>query len=654
LRASDPSIWKADMKALKIASGVVAVIVVVAAVLLTVGTPVGFLASTIQQRVERETGYRVTVRGWTRIALLPSPNITMSDVTLQAPTDEDGGNRLSIGRIQADTTLASLWSGEPEITELVIDRPAARIPLHRHRRPVAKPEAATPAPNSDSANSRSPTIRRITVSDGTITLFNSHDHVEDHIEGISARASFSENRHLSLDGNAHAGGHPLTFNLKASLPGPSQQGQTFPAELSLEAPGLLQAQLTSKADVRINGSTLLINGLSGTIDSGGFDGWASVDFASKPLVKLDLDFHRLGIATTATQTTPQAAAAAWSDDRFELIGLNYVDAQVRLSTDELNIGNAHFAPAAIEASLAGGILKGRLSDVGAYGGKANGTVDIDVSSDTPVYTIHGDLDGVRALPLLSSTAGFDKLDGKLQATIDVRSNGQSQQTIMSNLSGTVVADFHDGAIRGLNVAQMIRSLTSGMLSGWQEGQDKTTDLTELSASFRIDKGQANTTDLNLVGPLVKVTGNGTIDLGAQTLALHVEPKLVMTTEGQGRKSDSVAFGIPVVIDGPWSAPRIYPDISGILDNPEAAYARLKQLGKGLFAPGEPGNDNAGGGNGLEGLGAAIGNLIQQGLKASQGRNGAPNNPSAPGQNDPAKPDPNSRPMNDIMRQLFGR
>ena len=65
------------------------------------------------------------------------------------------------------------------------------------------------------------------------------------------------------------------------------------------------------------------------------------------------------------------------------------------------------------------------------------------------------------------------------------------------------AVFQDGAIRGLNVAQMIRSLTSSTLSGWQEGKEQATDLTQLSASFRIDKGQATTTDLNLVGPLVQ-------------------------------------------------------------------------------------------------------------------------------------------------------
>jgi AsmA protein len=119
----------------------------------------------------------------------------------------------------------------------------------------------------------------------------------------------------------------------------------------------------------------------------------------------------------------------------------------------------------------------------------------------------------------------------------------------------------------------------------------------LSASFKIDKGQAQTTDLNLVGPLVKMTGAGTIDLGTKQIGFRVEPKLVMTTEGQGRLSDPVGLGIPVMISGPWGSPRIYPEMQGILDNPEAAYAKLKEMGKGLF--GEKG----------AGIGAAIGNLL---------------------------------------------
>ena len=83
---------------------------------------------------------------------------------------------------------------------------------------------------------------------------------------------------------------------------------------------------------------------------------------------------------------------------------------------------------------------------------------------------------------------------------------------------------------------------------------------------------------------MRVTGAGTIDLGTKMMGFRVEPKLVMTTEGQGRTSDPVGFGIPVMIEGPWSRPRIYPEMQGILDNPDGAYAKLREMGKGLFGP----------------------------------------------------------------------
>jgi AsmA protein len=312
---------------------------------------------------------------------------------------------------------------------------------------------------------------------------------------------------------------------------------------------------------------------------------------------------------------------------------------------------------------------------------------------------------------LKGLADFDKLDGKLQTKISVRSSGNSQRAIMANMSGTTFAVFQDGAIKGLNVAQMIRSLTASTLSGWQESNEQATDLSQLSASFKIDKGQAQTTDLNLVGPLVKMTGVGTIDLGTKQIGFRVEPKLVMTTEGQGRAAEPVGLGIPVMIEGPWGAPRIYPEMQGMLDNPEAAYAKLKEMGKGLFGAGGAGLNSAGIGAAIGGLlgggqpgagaapgtapqagqpnnplggqlGETIGNLLQQGLsglgqgagqggtsqgaaRPSQGRSiPSPNAaaPAAPAETPaPASPAPadataqqDSQPMNDVLRQLFNR
>jgi AsmA protein len=698
------------MRTLKIAGAAIASVIVVIALLLFVGVPSGFLTSAIQERVERETGYKLAINGSTRIGIWPALNVTMKDVTLADPKDRDITNRLTAARIEADVTLASIWSGKPEITELVIVRPVLNLPLQRER------SREIPAKSAGSTTAPDFSIEHVVVTGGTVVFSNLRDRVESKIEGLNADAIMTDDRKVRITGNARTGEHPLKFDIKATAPGAPLERQNIPTEFTIEAPALLPSAVAGKAEVRLNGNVIQINGLSGMFGDGAFNGWASVDIASKPLVKLDLDFHRLSVAMA--KNAQGSAKAPWSNATIDVTGLNYVDAQARISAAQLNLGDTQFAPAAIEANLASGVLKLRVANIGTYGGQANGDLTIDASTASPSYTLQTDLVGVRALPLLQSTADFDKLDGKMQAKIAVRSTGNSQRAIMSNMTGTVFALFQDGQLRGLNVAQMIRSLTASPLNGWQENSQQATDLSQLSASFKIDKGQATTYDLNLIGPLVKVTGVGTIDLGTKQMGFRVEPKLVMTTEGQGRTSDPVGFGIPVIIDGPWSEPRIYPEMSGILENPDQAYAKLREMGKGLFGkdgaglgaaiggllsgiqqggaqPGQQpgtgagasGQPNAPGGD----LGATIGSLIQQGLGGLAQPQAAPGQqPQAAGQQPPAggrsqgrsipspgasqaplpqtqtaSPPPaassepvpgqqESQPMNDVLRQLFNR
>ena len=166
------------MRALKIAGSAIAAMIVVAALLLIIGVPSGFLTSEIQARVERETGYRLTIAGSSKIGIWPSLNVTLSDVTLQDPKDRDGSNRLTVGSVQADVTLSSLWSGRPQVTELVISKPVLHVPLLRERsgrlissaRPAASPGGADKA-----------AIDRIKVTDGTVLFSNLRDRVENRI-----------------------------------------------------------------------------------------------------------------------------------------------------------------------------------------------------------------------------------------------------------------------------------------------------------------------------------------------------------------------------------------------------------------------------------------------------------------------------------------
>ncbi|PDT83965.1 AsmA family protein [Bradyrhizobium sp. Y36] len=688
------------MRALKFAGAALAVVIILIAVVLVVGIPSGFLSSTIASRVESATGYRLAIDGTTKISLWPTLNVTLNDLTLSDPKDRSGITRLTVDSVQADMSLSSVWSGRPKITELVVTHPVLYQPLLRERLPNAGGSSKPPiALDVDGAS-----VDRVRITDGEVAFSRLRDRVEGRISAINADAVVGPDRKVNLTGTARIGDHPTKFDIKATTPAPPADRPTIPVDFAIDMPDVLKSQLTGHAEMRMNGDIVMINGVNGRLGDGSFNGWASVDIASKPLVKLDLDFQRL---TIPLAKTPEGAAGQpWSNAPIDVSGLNYVDAQVRISANEAVIGDARIAPLALDAKLAGGVLKAGTANLGAYGGQVSGEVILDATTGAPSFAMHSDLVGVRALPLLQGLAEFDRIDGKLQAKLALRSAGTSQRALMANMQGTAFVNFQDGAIRGINVAQMIRSLTTGTLSGWQDNQspsqEQSTDLSQLSASFRIDKGQAVTTDLNLIGPLVRVTGAGTIALDTKMMGFRVEPKLVMTTEGQGRSNEPVGFGIPVMIQGSWSQPKIYPDMAGMLDNPDAAYAKLREMGKGLFGPdgaglgnilgslglggaAAPGGNAAGnatpqaqqpGQNNLLGgpLGQAIGNLIQQGLSNGAGSStgAAPGSgrsrslpatsstpapqasPAAPTLDDPPVAQQDSQPMNDVLRQLFNR
>ena len=178
-----------------------------------------------------------------------------------------------------------------------------------------------------------------------------------------------------------------------------------PDRIKIDAPDLLHAPLTAKAEVRLNGSVVMINGVTGTLGDGAFNGWASVDLSSKPLVKLDLDFQKLAVATSrGTRRVRRRSPGAMR--RSTSTASTMSTRRRAFPRPNSTSATARFAPAAIDATLASGVLKAQVSNLGAYDGNANGDLTIDASTANPTYAMRADLTGVRALPLLQQPRRF--------------------------------------------------------------------------------------------------------------------------------------------------------------------------------------------------------------------------------------------------------
>jgi AsmA protein len=139
----------------------------------------------------------------------------------------------------------------------------------------------------------------------------------------------------------------------------------------------------------------------------------------------------------------------------------------------------------------------------------------------------------------------------------------------------------DGAVKGIDIAGSIRDAKArlGALRGEQtQAADKSqkTDFSELTATFRIANGVARNNDLSLKSPLLRVGGEGEINIGADSLTYLVKASIVGTSKGQGGRETEDLRGVtvPVRVSGPLSAPSYKLDFGSVVT--DTAKQKLEQ------------------------------------------------------------------------------
>lgn len=286
----------------------------------------------------------------------------------------------------------------------------------------------------------------------------------------------------------------------------------------------------------------------------------------------------------------QSGPAGWSSDPIDFSGLQAVDVDFKVTAGQIRWNDIKIDESSLSARIENGVLTADLEKLALYEGSGNGSVTLDGTAQTPKLNARFALSGLSAYPLLRDAADFEWIEGSTAINLDVSSSGGSQLALVEGLGGTASYEFADGAIRGINIPKMVRGLSVETLLGWQDNPSEKTDFSSLSASFQIENGIARTDDLAMVGPLMRMTGRGTTDLPAQSLDWRVEPNIVPTLEGQppmprrkGEDKKMAGLGVPIVIKGSWNDPQIYPDIAGILKDPEAAYKQLQETGGELMS-----------------------------------------------------------------------
>ncbi|WP_372425982.1 AsmA family protein [Salinarimonas chemoclinalis] len=410
--------------------------------------------------------------------------------------------------------------------------------------------------------------------------------------------------------------------------------------------------------IAVDDARLSLDGASGTGTARLLVGGARPRLEARlALDRLDLNPY-FGLSAAPSGT---GDGGGWSEAPVDLSALRALDAILDLSLGALVFRGIETGRVALSARLENGSLAADLQEIALYGGGGNGRVEVDADPAAPRLGARFAFADLDVRPFLTDAAGFERLEGRGGVRLDVSGRLVTQRTLMESLSGSAGFAFRDGAIRGVDVTALARLLATGIVDGWRLAEGARTELFAFEAGFTIAQGTARTDDLRLVGPLVDMSGTGAIDLPAQRLAFTVEPRVALE-QRRGEGVRLVGFGAPVRIEGPWARPRIYPDIAGVLQDPVGAYARLRELGTGVFGIDLPGIDLPGvaipGGDARsagEALERAVGTEAARGLERLLGVPQAPVPPppaATPGVDSPAAPPPPRDPAVEAARGLM--
>jgi AsmA protein len=286
--------------------------------------------------------------------------------------------------------------------------------------------------------------------------------------------------------------------------------------------------------------------------------------------------------------------AAWPTTPLDLSGLRALDANLNLSLGALQFQRMSFSDVALNLRVANGAADARLSRVSLYEGSGTARMIADGSGRTPRIAVEIDAQNVQAETLLRDAIGFDKIVGRGRLTASFMGTGASQAAIMRSLSGNANFLFNDGQWKGVNLAQVARTVQSA-LTGQAAGEGAATDFAELGATFAISNGQMATENMRLLNPFVRLEGRGLIDIGGQAIDMRIAPRAVRSAQGQGGDLSVAGLGIPFRVSGPWSRVRFAPALEDVVQNQVRDILRnqeqgsvLGQLGDALFgrAPAE--------------------------------------------------------------------
>ncbi len=558
--------------------------------------PAERLAGLAAARFEAATGRALSIEGSVRPSLFPVLGARIEGVSVANADWSTAGPMLRADVLDLGVDIAALWNGEIVIRRFEARSPQILLERGADGRGNWEFGAGVAEGGTEGGALRLPVLDRGEISDAQLRFI-------DHGAGTQVALSALDLTVALPAGGAGAGditasgqiggqafslaaqlGRPDAFlagavsalgaQLRAGSAAVSFQGRAslsplaFDGQMGVNAPGLeplLALAGQSGEPLPAAARPLALEGQVTLAPEGSLhlrQGTAALGATRLGLaLDLALDGERPNLTGDITaqglDLRPYLAGGApsgpgWPTGRIDAAALGLMDVRLGVTTGAVQTGFADLDTfrGTLTIDRARAVLD--IADARLHGGRLVGEV---VANNRSGLSVGGNLraEGLSLLGLLRQLAGLERLTGTANAELRFLGVGQSVDAIMRSLSGQGQLRFSDGAIIGLDLAGMLRTLDMSYM-----GEGNRTVFDTITGSFSMDGGVLSNEDLRVNAPLVSVDGRGRVNIGAQTLDYRLIPEGLR--DGAGN-----AIRVPLLITGPWAEPRLRLDLEGMAE-----------------------------------------------------------------------------------------
>ncbi len=275
--------------------------------------------------------------------------------------------------------------------------------------------------------------------------------------------------------------------------------------------------------------------------------------------KLNLDKY-LPPPSAAGSNAPGAPGAPKTSEPekpFDLSALKALNANGTVKIGAFQMHNVKANNVALTFRAAGGKVDLAPVSAALYQGTLAGSVS--VNANTNAFAIKQNLTGVNINPLMKDAINKDILEGRGNVNLDVTTAGNTPSALKRGLNGTAAVNLRDGAYKGINLAKSFREAKAAVSLNKNKVQEAKkedkTDFSEMKMSAVIKNGIATSNDLDVKSPFVRVGGDGTVNIGENSMDYLAKATVVGTAAGQDAKEMAQLKGVtvPVKIYGPLDA-----------------------------------------------------------------------------------------------------